>query len=572
MFPYLILVLTIFPLQLLYAGSGTIISPVIYPASIELFVSPDGNDTENVIANADFPLRTFDSIFSVLKKKTIGLKGDIYCSVFIKKGIYHLQSPFEQFQKDFSIIATELRKLHVSLIGINDSVVIDGSKIKKNGGYGLIRLCGSNILIKNITIKNASSYGIVIGQPFARSTNVLIENVHIDSTFSHGLLIGDINSKSDDTVLIRNSHFTETNQMNALGNSNQWGSALKLFGAGHIMVDSCYFEHNWSEAISINNSRYVKIIRSHFINNFAPSVYCDIARNVTIEQNMFIANADSVMYKKGKRGMVAILLSSEAWDPLATDHKTSDIDIFSNIFLGQSGVLDLWEGTVSFLQTSTIENVRCAFNSSFGMSSGNNSNNTGIISTVFSSPIPFNRSLNNILIYGNIFSVDPLKWPTSLWFRAQQNISQKFTFIGNRWNAAFPSIGNYSNDDTKFLPDTFSTRFNEIVDLRKKVAAINECKFDYWGRQRGNDSTFAGAFEFNETLSILNDSNEIKSSYLFAYFPNSKCNIPKDWNCSEVICLGLKGELWKLKITERDEQLLLPGNGPYFLYPQSRIP
>ncbi len=568
MFPYIILAFILFPIQLIYAGSGIIVRPAIYPATIELYISPEGTDIDNVIANADNPLRTFDSIFSVLKKKTIGMKGDVYCAVLINRGIYRLKTPIEQLEKDFSILESDQRKLHVSFIGIEDSVIVDGTNIQKNGGYGLIRLCGSNISIKNLIIKHAPSFGIVIGQPFARSTNVIIENIHIDSTYSHGIVIGNVNSRFEDTVLVTKCRFTETNQMNAKGILNQWGSALKLFGASHIMIDSCHFEHNWSEAISINNSNHVKIARSHFVNNYAPSVYCDIARNVTIEQNIFTAKSDTIMYRPGKRGMVSILLSNEAWDPTASTHITSDIDIFSNVFLGQSGVLDIWEGTVSFLQTSTIENVRCAFNSSFGMSSGNNSNNTGIITTVFSSPMPFNRTINNILVYGNIFSVDPQKWSTNVWFRTDLQLSQKFTFIGNRWNSAFPSIGNYANDDFKYFADTFSLQIAELADFRKKVVSIKECELDYWGNRRGKDSTFAGAFEFNEPLTISEDSRYI-STYLFSYFPNAKCRIPHEWNCKEILCIGLKGDIWKLQISGIDNELVLPGNGPYFLYPQS---
>ena len=566
MFPYIFLACILFPIHLISAGSGAIVRPHIYSPTIELYVSPEGVDKENSIANADNPLQTFDSIFSVLKQKTIGMKGNVYCAVLIRKGIYRLNSPIDQAETDFIIAGGDARKLHVSFIGLEDSVIIDGTNCKKSGGYGLLRVCGSNIIMKNLIIKHAPSFGMMIGQPFARSTNVFIENIHIDSSFSHGLVIGDVNSAFEDTILISKCRFTETNQMNANASSNQWGSALKLFGASHIMVDSCHFEHNWSEAISINDSKQVKIIRSSFVNNYAPSVYCDIAQNVTIEQNLFTAISDTVMYKAGKRGMVAILLSNEAWNPAATHHRTSDIDIFSNVFIGQSGVIDMWEGTVSFLQTSTIENVRCAFNSSFGMSAANYSTNTGIISTVFSTPMPFNRTVRNILVYGNIFSVDPNKWPTNTWFRADPMLIQQFTFRGNRWNSAFPKIGEYVNDDYRILSDTYTTDIAQQADFRKRIASLKDCEWDMTGKKRGADSTFAGAFEYNELVSVSEDSNE-RLQYIYSYFPNAKCLIPKDWKCREILCIGLKGEMWTLQYTETDGVVELPGNGPYFLCP-----
>lgn len=555
----------------LFGGSGQIVKPIIYPVSVEIYVSLDGKDTNNRIADFNSPLHSFDSIFSVLKSKTKELEGDIYCSVNISKGRYVLSNPIEQLEKDFIITENQKRKLHISFIGLEDSVILDGTNIKRGGGYGLIRLSGSNTQIRNIIIKNAPSFGLVIGQPFARSTNVLIDNVCIDSTYSHGLLIGNTQSLLEDTVHIRNCIFTETNQMNAGGLSKQWGSALKLFGAKHILIENCLFEHNWSEAISINNSNNVNIKTSRFFNNYAPSVYCDIARNITIDQNVFIAKSDSIMYKEGKRGMVAILLSNEAWDPAAVSHITSNIDIFSNVFLGQSGVLDIWEGTVSFLQTSIVENVRFAFNSTFGMSEANKSSNTSILSTVFSTPIPFNRTIDNIFIYGNVFSVDPQKWSTNLWFRSNSTFLQRFTFKGNRWNSAFPSMGNFILDDSRSLPDTLPSRISEILDFKKKIPSLRECEYDNLGRERGKDSSFAGAFEFTEPLSVVQDSDP-HISYIYSYFPNETCIIPKQWINTKIVCVGLKGEEIVLENTGSDSMIRLPGTGPYFLYPQKNVP
>lgn len=146
--------------------------------------------------------------------------------MYVSKGLYTLTKPIEQLQQDIYPAGEKKRTLHISFKGIDDSVIIEGGNIKRTGGYGLLHVCGSNIEISRLTLRNAPSFGLAIGQPFARSTNVFINNITIDTTYSHGISLGNIDAKNEDTVLIKHCRFHETNIMNAGGTSNQWGSAL----------------------------------------------------------------------------------------------------------------------------------------------------------------------------------------------------------------------------------------------------------------------------------------------------------------------------------------------------------
>jgi len=549
-----------------FAGSGLLTKPVVNSWKHEIYVSPSGSDFNNVLGDADHPLRTFDSVFALAKKKTLGLAGNQYCVVFVAKGYYQPSKPIEQLESDYSLNNNGSRILHISFIGMDDSVIIDGGLINRKGGYGLLQLCGSNIAISRLILRNAPSFGLMLGQPFARSTNVHISHVTVDSSFSHGIMIGDVRSQFEDTVLVEHCTFRETNRMNAGASSPQWGSALKLYGAKHVIIDSCHFEHNWSEAISINDSKKVTVSTSTFLNNYAASVYCDIAEYVTIARNMFVSTNDASMFKEGKRGMVSILISNEAWSPTAIDHVSSNIDIYSNVHINQGGVLDIWEGAVSFLQRGIISDIRYACNSSFGMSSGNKSTNAGIISSVFSTPFPFNRVLENIEVYGNILSVDPKKWPAMYWVRGTEFTVSKHKFNNNRWNSVFPTLGVFADDDLAIMPDTFLFSMIGLNSLKKKIPFREFAPLDFFGKKRSPDSTFAGAFEISETMSVDVD-DAINSSFLFRMFTQERVELPQHWNAQHILCIDIKGRVSELKI-DPDGSIRLPSMGTYLLIPK----
>lgn len=303
-----------------------------------------------------------------------------------------------------------------------------------------------------------------------------------------------------------------------------------------------------------------------FLNNYAPSVYCDIAENITIERNYFLATVDTIMFKKGKRGMVSILLSSEAWNPLAIDHRTGDIDIFSNVHINQGGVLDIWEGTVSFLQKAIIQNVRYSFNSAFGMSAGLESNNAGIISINYSTPFPLNRVIENISVYGNIFSVNVNLWPRNLWFRGGSLLASKCSFMYNRWNAGFPTIGDYTSDDSAEMPDTLELENIESPKFMKQVPSLNHVQMDFFGRKRGKPFSNAGAFEF--TVSMIEDVfHPDETIPEMRFYQQEIVEIPEQWRNGTILCIDIRGRVFELS-QNMNGSVQLPFAGYFLLIPK----
>jgi hypothetical protein len=536
--------------------------PVFIEPTVKVYVSPYGNDKAN--GSKDFPLQTFQAAFSQLQSITSGSLNRVPCAIMVLPGRYILSDIIEQNQARFSPDGSQNRLLDISIIG-EGNPIIDGSAIKKSGGFGLIRLCGSHITVQGLIIKNSPSYGLVIGQSFARSTHVNIENISIDSTYDHGIMIGDINSNKKDTVHISHCRITETNRKNEFGLAKQWGSAIKLYGASTVLIDSCFLHRNWGEAICINSSSEIEIHNTTIFDNWGPAVYCDIARNVSIHSNLIVSTADSTIYSNGKRGMIGVLVSVEAWDPFQQELYTENIDIYSNVFMNCSGILDIWEGTLSFIQTATFRNIRLAFNSAFGLKTGANNQNASFISTVFSSPYPVNRMLQNILIYGNILSANPLEFPHTLWVRSSAEPLQYITFAQNRWNRIKPSIGNHDIDDTGILPD--SIMIDNIIpepDLMKRVQSLDGIITDYFGMKRGADSTLAGAFSSLHVSGIYQDHIS-KTRGTFGIFPHYRYIVDPKPGDRKFSIISIDGRTFYEKVNDMQTEILLPSIGPYFI-------
>ena len=539
--------------------------PFIIEPTVKVYVSPYGNDKAN--GSKDLPLQTFQAAFSQLQSITSGLKNRVPCAILVLPGRYILSDIIEQNQARFSPDGPQNRLLDVSIIGVGNPI-IDGSAIKKSGGFGLIRLCGSHITVQGLIIKNSPSYGLVIGQSFARSTHVNIEDVVIDSTYDHGLLIGDINSNKKDTVHISHCRITETNRKNEFGLAKQWGSAIKLYGASTVLIDSCFLHRNWGEAICINSSSEIEIHNTTIFDNWGPAVYCDIARNVSIHCNLFVSTADSTIYSNGKRGMIGVLISAEAWDPLQQELYSENIDIYSNVFMNCSGILDIWEGTLSFIQTATFRNIRLAFNSAFGLKTGANNQNASFISTVFSSPFPINRKLQNILIYGNIMSANPLVYPPTMWVRSSAEPLKFITFAQNRWNRIKPSIGNYAVDDIGILPD--SINLDNIIaepDLIKRVKSLDGITTDYFGLKRKADSTLAGAFS-SLYISGIYQEHISKTKGTYGIFLNYRYMVEPEPRDRRFSIISLDGKVLSEKVYGMQTEIYLPSIGPYFIIEQ----
>jgi hypothetical protein len=201
------------------------------------------------------------------------------------------------------------------------------------------------------------------------------------------------------------------------------------------------------------------------------------------------------------------------------------------------------------------------------MSAGEESTNAGIISINYSTPFPLNREIENISIYANIFSVNANRWPRNLWFRGGSLLASKCSFTHNRWNAGFPTVGEYSNDDIAVMPDTLEWGNIESPMFLKKVQSLNHVQKDFFGRKRGVPYSNVGAFEFSVSK-IEDDYHAYEISLGMRFYQKEIVEIPEQWGNGNIVCIDMRGRVFELS-QNMNGTIQLPFAGYFLLLPKT---
>ncbi|MFM8772167.1 MAG: right-handed parallel beta-helix repeat-containing protein [Candidatus Kapaibacterium sp.] len=499
-------IILLLSLPVLAQPSGDVPMPVLTGDTarrVVVYLSPDAR--QGASGTRLDPIASFTPAMARMKELTSSMTGRVACALVFLPGRYKLTEPFIQFTKDYIVAGSSgQRRLEVSFIG-EGTVVLDASGIKVPPGHGVITPSGSGIEIRNLRIANSSEFGIRLGTGTQRSTNVMLTNVTIDTTYSHGILIGDAASPLADTTALVGCSITNTNQMNVRGSTGQFGSALKMFGARAVNVIGCSIGRNWGEAICINNTSRVRVSNCTVYDNWAPGVYCDVGSDVVVRNSVFRSNKDTTVFPAGRRGMVGILLSTEAWGGSPTELRSGDIDILNNTFINMAGCLDIWEGAVSALQRQVIEKVRLAHNTCIGMWTTKGNTSTAFVNLVYSTPFPSNRIIRSVFVGNNIFSVDPAQVAPNRWVRLPAEAVPAMSYPSNYWSASVPGIATtFGNVIAPSLPlSEPASLLPEITpSLRGRAPRLTWVADDAGGRPRYADSTNVGAYEHVFTSSV----------------------------------------------------------------------
>ena len=113
--------------------------------------------------------------------------------------------------------------------------------------------------------------------------------------------------------------------------------------------------------------------------------------------------------------MIGVLVIVEARNPFQQELYTENIDKYSNVCMNCSGILDIWEGTLSWIQTARIRNIRFALSSVFGLETKLNNQKASFISKIIMLFIQYIEMLCTILIYDNMLTANPLEYRYTMW-------------------------------------------------------------------------------------------------------------------------------------------------------------
>lgn len=585
-----------------------------YAITDTVYMSTEGDDSNpGTIA---LPVKSFQKALQLLPFGTLGVNGgNAYGLIRLLPGTYVLAAGFSQGANQWQNGNTYK---NVSVEGIGE-VQIGGTADAFCAGHGL-RLMGSHIFVKNITIKYAEIIGLLIhradnSQP--KREHVLIDNVRVDSVKSFAMLLSDI-----DVVEVRNSRASWSARpgADAMTSPCQWPSGIKFHYSSNCRISGTTIEYSRGEGLNfhnvLNGEAFDNLIHDNGLN-----IYNDNSKNLVIRNNYvyntpgsedtwrncpadthpILAPAGMMLANEGScRDGWGATYQNCATNCFITAELFPQVDsvfIYNNVFQNVGSAIMFWEGVTSQPGVNCIRNVFVHHNTFLtNLGDPGAANARGLVDFYF--PAIHNTILNsgfgfaeNIRITRNIFVQDPQGSPHLPPVRMVRHnlfpVPIGVVFDHNIWTESHSFMG--PNDVVRpVLPANLPLLVDSLhliqpcggqPDWVLSVPETGEewLGMDYANNPRNEGLTNAGALEYKEDcLEISSMSDLMLERRRFKVFPNpanqGKVTITGDFEGPLEVKLfdtfGRKRGFWHFVVSDDETVTLeLPevGSGLFFL-------
>lgn len=496
----------------------TIVLPTIDAVNATIYIDFNKGNDHNSGLSTTAPVKTFAKALRLCPWGTLSNK-TTKSEIVILAGTYllneSLTQPAEGPSGYFQKLGTDTLYRNVSLRG-DGTVVLDGSSLSLNSGGCVVKLCGSNISIKNLTIKNSSCNGLGVQ---AGAHDVDIQYVTVDGAVQFGLFLDEVTRALVQYCTFTNCNLNNKNQVMRIDTSlGNWGSALKCRFSTHITFKKNKVYRNWGEGINFNKSSYCGGFSNEVYDNYSTNFYCDNASNTVIRNNLIYNTTDSTFWMyttsnkvltTNRKSATIINIGNEYYSKYKGFQNTKNIFFFNNIAF--NGEIQIGNGGFA---GSSFENVYIVNNTSIGLVSGKST----FTSLFYSKPVSSNTVYKNINITNNIFSLAPSIQQSSDYWKlcslSQTALSPELKFGNNYWScspvkARYNCIFNPVTDSiNSALPYTLTKASlsilkpsNNSLTLARPVSTVKGITYDYAFVPRNTISSNVGAYE--NTVPVL---------------------------------------------------------------------
>jgi parallel beta-helix repeat protein len=200
----------------------------------------------------------------------------------------------------------------------NEKVVIDGNNPRLGP---LLRIEGSGITIRGLTIMHSSGFGIYA----INSDNVLVENCEVAYSEDGGIVFNQSRNIIIDNCRVHHNNYK------GLAAAHE---GITIRGTRYFEVRNCEVFDNKEEGIDAKyGSSHGRIYNNRVYRNNGPNIYIDKAQNIEVFNN--------IVHDAVNKAGISVNIES-TYHPEGTSWSLHGIKIYNNLVYDNSGGIGFW--------------------------------------------------------------------------------------------------------------------------------------------------------------------------------------------------------------------------------------